>query len=97
MRNRGERLVWQGPDEGLSRGQRGYWVETLAPLVERPGEWARIAEKKTPQQARTVAANFRLRAIRIPRPDDTWQFVSRTRKKGHSYIYARYLGPEEQA
>lgn len=82
-------VVWEDPPE--EKAGTGVWHERLAPLMARPGVWARIAERPQPSTARTVASNLRKRMVRVPEGD--WEFVSR-QVDGTAYVYARYLGPD---
>lgn len=80
-------IVWEDPPSRASK-----WVQTLGPLLERVGDWARVAEKGSANLAASTA-----RAIKVGKfamPPGRWDAVART-VDGHHYVYARYLGPEE--
>ena len=80
-------VVWEEPP--LPR-TKGIWLERLAPLVEHPGEWARVHETSS-QIARNTAGNL-TRGV-LMTPPGQWEFAART-VDGKGRVYARYLGPE---
>lgn len=83
-----EEIVWEDPP-APKRGHNGMWVERLAPLVERPGEWARVKGPTSESNARATANNLKDRKIKIP--DGKWEVVAR-HVDGKGYVWARYLG-----
>jgi hypothetical protein len=88
-------IVWEDPPEILNPrnvlGRPPVWVTRLTPLIERPNEWARIAERP-PGPARSLAGSLRKRQVRVP--EGEWEFAARSRD-GKGYVYARYLGPSD--
>jgi hypothetical protein len=82
--------VWEEPP-GTHYHKVPSWESTLAPLMERPGDWARVREL-TPNSASTTVGHLHHR--RLNYPAGRWEFTSRVRD-GRGYIYARYLGPED--
>ena len=73
-----------------SRTRRGgKWVERLALLRERPGEWARWKELGATQSAGGLKRTARDGVF----GPGVWEFTNRT-VDGDRYIYARYL-PED--
>lgn len=72
------------------------WVEQLSPLLERPGQWAIVARKPNPQTAYSTARNLRSGAVRIPRPEDPWDFRAATDPEtGEGIVSACYQGATE--
>ena len=89
-----DEIVWEDPPKIVRRGRDGIWRERLAPLVEKRGAWARVRQCATPSQAASWASNLRRRQVLVP--PGKWEFKART-ARGSSYVYARYLGPEDDA
>ena len=99
-------IVWEDPPfAGV--GQRTNWVEVLEPLMQSPGRWARVAEKDLPGTANSLANAMRRGAQEgraknnyVNVPPGQWEFVMRTvydeANEPHYYVYARYLGEEEE-
>ena len=87
-----DEIVWEEPPE-TRRGHPGptVWQRRLAPVVERPGEWAWIVDTP-PNMARGFART--MKAGRIMTPDGTlpqeWEAVCRT-VDGKPRLYVRYL------
>lgn len=88
-----EEIVWKDPPPLSKYGAHGIWERRLAPLVERPGEWAVV--KETAKTNTSIAAQLRRRVYRIPFPSHEWEFVQRSSDHNTIEIYARYLGPKE--
>ena len=84
-------VVWEDPPEPRFGGHPA-WRERLAPLIERPGEWARVLKTPNAQTARSQASRLSLKK-RGSLPGQ-WEFVTRT-KDGMAFVYARYLGPDD--
>lgn len=76
--------VWEDPP--AHNGRRSY-SDVLGPLIQYPGEWARIGEYASPDSAYQAALNLRKRQYTVPHPDDSWEFVTRNR-----CVWARYVG-----
>lgn len=91
MSENGE-VLWEDPPPRARRA--GGWLEKLTPLIAAPGVWARVAERANPNAAAAIAHNLRRRSVHLP--EGEWEFVSRM-VDGTAYVYARYLGPKEQA
>jgi hypothetical protein len=75
-------IVWEDPPERLNTP--GKWVQTLAPLIDHPGKWARV--HLGPNAASIVS---RLRLQKLQAPPGRWEFQASGDK-----VFARYLGPE---
>lgn len=85
-------LVWEEPPpRRIDRGP-GSWVSRLLPLMERPGHWARVKEYDSHAMAAQIVSALRRRKC-VP-PAGQWEFTSRA-VDGKGYVYARYLGPNE--
>ena len=79
-------IVWEEPPPRERKGGHPrVWLERLAPLVERPGEWARILDAETAKRATSTATNLRLGKVKVP-PGE-WEFAARGQR-----VYARFLG-----
>lgn len=100
-------IVWCDPPEsgGRQGGSRGRWLLLLAPLKERPGEWARVSVSDSPKKAQNSVSGLRQAARSeagrqaggIHIPAGRWEFAARplpedTTKGG---VWARYLGDAE--
>jgi hypothetical protein len=79
-------IEWRNPPETWGGG-RMTWRELLAPLVERPNEWAMVRACRTHNEAAQIA--WQLRSGRLTKPAGEWEFVSR-----NGEVFARYLGEE---
>lgn len=91
----GDGIVWEDPPAARSkRGATNKWVTILTPLMDRPGQWARMAVRDSAGLAANQAANLR-RNIRIPA--GRWEFTSRKIDERRHGVYARYLGPDDAA
>jgi hypothetical protein len=79
-------IVWQDPParNAGAAGRERKWVTVLAPLLERPGQWARVLALPDPKRANGVAGSIK-KAAGLER--EQWQVVSRGGE-----VYARYLG-----
>ena len=88
-------IVWETPPEVPPRNGI-LWTERLAPVMERPGEWARVHELGHSSAWQIVS---QLRRGVKPSPPGRWEFVARSNKDDTSraFVYARYLGPEDGA
>ena len=84
-------IVWEDPRP--QDPNRSHWVDKLAPLLERPGQWARVHE--VAHSSAWVIAN-QLRKGEKPVPAGRWEFAARGNEDNpkRGYVYARYLGPE---
>ena len=80
--------VWEDPPE--AHATRMLWHDRLAALVERPGEWAKIALHPDDEKAHQLRSSLHRRRYNIPQPEDEWEFITR---KGA--VYARYIGPTQ--
>lgn len=86
-------LVWEEPPEASSPIKGSEWVDRLKPLMDKPGEWARVAEFDRPNYASGLATRLRRRPHW--RPEGQWEFRGSTDSKaGTSRMYARYIGPD---
>jgi len=86
-----EGLIWEEPPPEEPRVRRGPWERLLAPLLERPGEWARVRELKNLNSAQATLCNLRAGKIRLAA--GRWSFRGSLTEP---YIWACYLGPEEE-
>lgn len=64
----------------------GKWVRILAPLVDRPGDWAVVTTRATPGAAANTAAT--IRQGRVELPPGRWEATTRL-----CDVYVRYMGP----
>lgn len=79
-----ESPVWEEPP---MKARKRRYEEVLHPLMEHPGEWARIGEYASPDSAYQASLSLRKREYRIPEPDHKWEFLHHG-----SYVWARYIG-----
>jgi hypothetical protein len=90
--SRDDGIVWCDPP--TTRG-KGVWERCLVPLIEKPGQWARVAVKETMQAAYSCASSLSRRKVKLP--PGRWEFAARhlpdDPKRGG--VWARYLGPDE--
>lgn len=68
------------------------WASRLTPLINRPGEWARVHEWPADNRRRAYATAYQLRAgvLRTPASDGAWEFRACT-VDGTARLYARFL------
>ena len=83
-------VIWKEPPE---RGP-GVWMRRLEPLMQRPGEHALVYKAPSEGTARTV--RNRLTNGDYVVPEGRWEFSSHRTEEGGE-VYARYLGPKEEA
>ncbi len=69
------------------------WPERLAPLTERPGEWARVYISPHIKAARAYASKLRMRPQEHALPEGQFEFRAAPLPDGTAAVYARYLGP----
>lgn len=79
-------FVWEEPQ---SHGRGFDWVAHLAPLRERPGEWARVWG---PDPKSTALAQYVKRGDAAGVTRGEYETKCRT-IDGGLYMYARYVGP----
>lgn len=84
-------IVWGDPPP-RQRGKRSstVWTRRLTPLMERPNEWAMVADYPTERSAITTASALRNGRLRIP--EGRWEFEWGP-FDGRGGLWARYLGP----
>lgn len=89
-------IVWEDPPESRQGRAPTSWAERLAPIMERPGEWARVQDFSYSSAWQVVS---HLRKGLKPVPPGRWEFAARKNQDDpkRAYIYARYLGPEDGA
>lgn len=87
-------LVWEEPPVTTSGGNRPLeWPARLAPLRERPGQWARVSKHLNGPAASSTAND--LRKGRRPGVDPAeFEFTGRT-IDGEGYVYARFIGEQD--
>jgi hypothetical protein len=78
-------IVWQDPPPKASTS---VWAERLAPLRERPGEWARIREAQPAQ-----ISGLRQRLVRTAALKDVFEFRSHKVSDTQAELYARFTTP----
>ncbi len=82
---------WEEPPEEAFKATQpvGRWWARLSPLLERPGEWARVASGFDSSDAarRTVS---HLKRRRVKYPPGRFEFV-----RTDDSVYARYLGEDD--
>lgn len=91
-------IAWEEPPRiGPGGANKGKWLEALTPVMERPGQWARVRDFDTPLKASTAAGNLRRTGPKgAMTPPGKWQFAS-CAIEGGGAVYARYIGPEDEA
>ena len=77
-------IVWEDPPSS----SRGVWQKRLAPLLERPGEWARFDRVNTGTKHHLTHGQMRVPKGTTP---DQWEFVLRKQPDNTYSLYARYL------
>lgn len=90
-------IVWEDPPEPAT-GRKGVWFERLSPLMEKPGEWARVLDTlfaRTAYGTVTVIKQGKSGTRSMNRPPGQWEACAR-KVDGKFYVYARYLGPEKK-
>lgn len=82
-------IEWITPPEPKSIN----WRERLAPLVDKPGEWAVVARKPKPSTAYSTANNLRSGKCRVP--EGEWEFQAATDiETGEGLVRACYVMPK---
>lgn len=95
--------VWMDPPprsgQPTPRPSRRVWEPVLVPLMERPGQWARVREAANLSKAQALVSEAR-RATRGQSsnviPPGRWEFAARAMEDGRGAIFARYIGPEDE-
>ena len=85
-------IVWEKPPS-QQRQRKGVWVDRLQPLMENPGEWARVYEGSL-GTARSTSNSLRSGKTQIP--DGDWEFVSRKIDEDTGGIWAVYWGEDDE-
>jgi hypothetical protein len=96
-------IVWQDPPDPRHNraGQPRKWEARLLSLMEQPKRWALLLHFDGPTTASSTASFLRRpngsKGACIT-PPGKWEYISRLSpdRKG-SDLYARYLGPEDEA
>lgn len=78
-----QEIVFRDPPAPV--GRSGTWIYRLAPLLERPEEWARVRVYSSNRNASVAACQLRRGDNKLP--PGRWQFVARKLE-----VYARYMG-----
>jgi hypothetical protein len=85
-------IVFEDPPPN-GAGAEGVWSDLLAPLRERPGEWARVRGPLTISSAGSTAGNLKNgKYAGCPKGD--YEAVSR-QVDGKAYVWARYVGADQ--
>lgn len=82
-------IVFEDPPEVEHRA----WRDRLAPLVERPGEWARVHMAFTQRSASESVYRLRTRQATVPDAPGSWEFRW-ARLDGDWWVYARYTADD---
>lgn len=86
-----QEIVWSDPPERRATATR-VWDPILTPLMERPGQWARI-KVGPPGIMYSTAGNLRNGSIRIPGDNPAhWEFAARKLDDDTAGLWARYIG-----
>jgi hypothetical protein len=84
-------IVWEDPPPAMSGGHRLVWADRLAPLRERPGEWANLGEHNT-----SIAVRIRQGRAGSCAPGEFEATVRHADSgRGRGTIYVRYVGKAE--
>jgi hypothetical protein len=84
-----EGITWEEPPSVSQRP--GKYMLLLAPLVEHPGEWARIVTYDKARSAYAKAAAFASGRVPLPlTPAGEWEFIARTITPGEFAVFGRY-------
>ena len=93
-----EGITWEEPPHLGSRSdtaeRTGKYVTLLAPLVERPGDWARIVTYDKARTAYAKAGAFKSGKFPLPPiVSGEWEFIARTvnRSTREYAVFARYV------
>jgi hypothetical protein len=71
-----------------------HWGIVLQPLVDNPGQWAKVRTFDTPNQAMDAQSNLTKRhrlGLNVPMMDGDWSFASRG-----TTLYAIYRGGKKR-
>lgn len=82
-----EEPVWEEPT--VTSKMRKY-ERVMAPLMDYPEHWGKIAEYKSDSSAYQAAINLRKGQYVIPGEPEQWEFVS-----DENAVYARFVGNEQ--
>jgi hypothetical protein len=100
-------LVWEDPAPLYRRvgDQRICWMDRLAPLVDRPGRWARVLTATKRDVISYYAAGIKRngrwagRTSHLVIPPGRWEAAGRRifegQDQGKFGLYVRYVGPAE--
>ena len=81
-------IQWGDPPAPTYGGGRPLvWMERVQPLMEKPCEWAKIADYGDDLKKASVTVSNLKRHIKLPTHSSEWEFVSR-----QGGVWARYLG-----
>jgi hypothetical protein len=84
-------LTWEDPPQ--AKGSKGRWFRLLEPVMERPGQWARVLVQPGRRHLGSVVTELRGGKYLIP--PGKWEFTSRRMESRETALYARYLGPQD--
>lgn len=85
--------VWEAPPDVQGGPRAGtVWERRLAPLRNRPGQWARVTDTKNSHSAYSVVANLRLGRTQCP-PGFEFKGGRHPDDPNRGAIWARYVGP----
>lgn len=84
-------IVWEDPGpSGKKRSPDGCWRDLLAPLRDRPGEWARV--KTGGHTVRAEGSNIK-RGDYLGIEKGEFEAVTRQTDQDHEWaLYVRYVG-----
>lgn len=87
-------IEWRPPVLKAKVGRRGWWRYRLTPVMDRPGEWGMVhTTEGDKRHAQQLASRLRQRNG-IDYPSGRWEF---THDEETGEVFARYLGPTEEA
>lgn len=77
---------------------RTDWVEVLAPLLDKPGEWARTKGYSKAATAYAAVDNFKRKRkpVRMPAPPEQFEYSVRE-LEGKHYLFIRFVGNRDAA
>lgn len=87
-------FTWEEPPRP---GPKPEELLDIASLMPHPGRWARVRVYDKPTTATSTAMKARKGEVKLP--PGRWEFQATKNRPsvGHSALYARYVGPDEDA
>lgn len=94
---RSEEVVWEDPPPEAKVVGQSLWERRLSPLMDRPGQWARVFTSDKPNSAKGTVSSLTSGKLALPggtKPEQ-WEFRASSSDAG-SAVHARFKGPKDQ-